>query len=251
MDIIAIVNQKGGIGKSTTAGAIAEALTRKKKKVLVIDADPQGNLSYVMNAETEPCTYQIMMKQITAAEAIQTKNKPHIIAACPELAGADKNITGARAEYRLKEALSEISKQYEYCIIDTPPALGILTINALIAAHRVIIPAHADIFSLQGISYLQETIKAVKTVNPELIIDGIVLTRYNARTILSKDIKAVMQEAATAMKTKLYTTTIRENVQIREAQTLRKGLFEYAPNSNGAKDYLALTNEILKKDKAK
>lgn len=247
MNCIAIINQKGGVGKSTTAGAVGEVLTIKGYKVLYIDFDPQGNLTYMMNAEATGATaYEVITKASNINKAIRSTKQGDIIASSPRLAGADGYITGREKEYRLKAAITTLQHDYDYIIIDTPPALGILTVNALAAANRFIVPAQADIFSLQGINQLADVAATVtEYANQELIFDGIVLTRHNRRTVISKNLSESIAEAARAMKTRLYKSTIRECVAIREAQITQRGLFEHAPKSNAAMDYMALTNEIL------
>jgi chromosome partitioning protein len=247
MKCLAIINQKGGVGKSTTAAAIGEALQLMKHKVLYIDLDPQGNLSYVMSAEPERTAYDIMMKAPNTARAITETAQGDIIGSSPKLAGADGFIAGIDKEYRLRSAIDQIKDRYNFIIIDTPPALGILTVNALAAADTFIVPAQADVFSLQGISQLVDVAETVKEfANPELAFDGILLTRHNSRTIISRSLSETLSEAATAWHTRLYKTTIRECIAIREAQISKKGLFAYAPKSNAAADYMALTKEILK-----
>ena len=246
MKILAIINQKGGVGKSTTAAAIGTGLAIRGHKVLFIDLDAQGNLSYVMSADTQRSNAMgILQRPETAANEIQHTAQGDIIASTPELAAADTIITATGKEYRLKEALENISGAYEYCIIDTPPALGILTVNALTACQGVIIPAQADIYSLQGINQLYGTIQAVKHYcNASLEIMGIVLTRYNSRAIISRDISAALEQTARKLNTRLYNARIRECIALKEAQAMRQSIFKYAPRSNAAVDYSALIDEI-------
>ena len=189
MKTVSVINQKGGVGKSTTAEMLISALSLKGFKVLAIDLDAQGNLSYSLAANLDsPTILEVLTEEISAKDAIK-KARADVISSNKALAGADAFIADTGKEYRLKEALEKIAKNYDFCIIDTPPALGILTINALTASDSVIIPAQADIYSLQGIENLEETIKAVKKYcNPNLKIEGILLTRYNPRTILSREV---------------------------------------------------------------
>ena len=155
-------------------------------------------------------------------------------------------ITTTGKEYRLKEALESIRDMYDYIIIDTPPALGILTINALTACNSVIIPAQAEIYSLQGIEQLSETMKPVKKYcNPSLSIKGILLTRYSQRAVLSREVDEITKQLAAKLGTKIFNTAIRENISVKEAQISQKSLFEYAPNSNAAKDYTSFIEELL------
>ena len=162
------------------------------------------------------------------------------------MAGADTIITETGKEYRLKEALDKLGGTYDYCIIDTPPALGIVTINALTACQGAIIPAQADIYSLQGISQLNGTIQTVKKYcNPHLKVMGIVLTRYSARSIISREVAEMIDATAAQLNTKLYKAKIRECTALKEAQATRQSIFKYAPRSNATADYKALIEEIM------
>ena len=246
-EIIAVVNQKGGVGKSTTAEAMGAWLTLKGYKVLYIDLDAQGNLSYTLGTDNKGLTaMDILARSKSAEDAIKHTEQRDIIASSPALAGADTIITTTGKEYRLREALEPVKKMYDYIIIDTPPALGILTINALTACTGAIIPAQADIYSLQGIGQLYSTIDTVKRYcNPTLTIKGIVLTRYNPRTIISRDVADMIEETAGRLHTRLHKAKIRECIAIKEAQATEQTIFSYAPKSNAAADYKALVNEII------
>ncbi len=246
MEIIAVINQKGGVGKSTTAHAIGAGLTLKGYRVLYIDLDAQGNLSYTLRADTNGLTAMELLQGRNTQAAIQRTAQGDIIASSPSLAGADTIITATGKEYRLREALEPLKKNYDYCIIDTPPALGILTINALTACTGAIIPAQADIYSLQGISQLHSTIETVKRYcNPALSIKGIVLTRYNSRAIISREVADMIEQTAGQLQTKLYKAKIRECTAIKEAQATQQDIYSYAPRSNATADYTALIAEIL------
>lgn len=246
--IYAIINQKGGVGKSTTAEALSAGLTLKGFKCLSIDLDAQGNMTYTVNAKTDGATVLgVLMGEVKISDAIQhTENLGDIIVSSKALSGADGFITTTGKEYRLKEALESIRDMYDYIIIDTPPALGILTINALTACNSVIIPAQAEIYSLQGIEQLSETMKPVKKYcNPSLSIKGILLTRYSQRAVLSREVAEITKQLAAKLGTKIFNTAIRENISVKEAQISQKSLFEYAPNSNAAKDYTSFIEELL------
>ena len=216
-NIIAIANQKGGVGKSTTAHAIGTGLIFNGYKVLFIDLDNQCNLSYTMEADTAGRTaYDLLHGTATAGETIQHTQSGDIIAGSPKLAGSDRDLDKADA---LKKAIEGIRANYEFIIIDTPPALGVLSINALAVADRVIIPAQADIYSLQGIGQLYTTIEAVKDrINKNIEIAGLLVTRYNGRAILSRDIRQMLEDTAEQLKTKVFKTHIREAIEIKEAQ---------------------------------
>lgn len=246
MQVIAIVNRRGGVGKTVTAHALGAGLKQKGKKVLFIDLDSQTNLTFDTGAEEAEITAMEMLTgQVPAEEAITSTDQGDIIPAGADLATADIVIKDTGREYRLKEAIEGL--KYDYIIIDTPPALGILTTNALTAADRVIIPAQAEIHSLQGIGLLKDTLDAVrKYTNPKLKIDGILLTRYNSRAIISQDMRTDLEEMAKQMQTKLYSTPIRECTAIKEAQALQQDIFTYAPKSNAAKDYTEFITQFLK-----
>lgn len=245
---LAVINQKGGVGKSTTAEALAAGLSLKGYFILSIDLDAQSNMTYTAGARMDGATsLGVLTGEIAARDAIQHTESGDIIPASKALAGADAFITETGKEYRLREALEPIRGEYDFIIVDTPPALGILTINALTACDSVIIPAQADIYSLQGIEQLAETIKPVKKyTNPALTIEGILLTRYSSRSVLSREVAELAEQLAAKLGTKLFKTTIRENISIKEAQISQRGIFSYAPNSNAAKDYRAFIEELLK-----
>ena len=245
-EIIAIVNRRGGVGKTATAHAIGAGLARKGYKTLFVDLDSQCNLTFDLGGKTGPLTsMEVLSGTATALEAIQHTAGGDLIPASPSLAVADTTITGTGKEYRLKEALEGLD--YDYIIIDTPPALGVLTVNALTAGHSAIIPAQAEVHSLQGIGLLYEVIQAVqKYTNPALTIKGILITRYNGRAILSRDMKDNLEATAKELGTKVFTTPIRECTAIKEAQATQSDIYSYAPKSNATADYTALIKEILK-----
>lgn len=252
MKIIAVINQKGGVGKSTTAEALTAGLLLKGYTCLAIDLDAQGNLSYTAGAKTEgvPTVLEVLTGEAKAREAIQHLQGGDVIAANKALAGADAFINSTGKEYKLKEALEELQGEYQYIIIDTPPALGILTVNALTACHSIIIPAQADIYSLQGIEKLAETIKPVKKYcNPSIFIEGILLTRYSPRSVLSREVAEIAGKLADKLGTKVFKTTIREAIAVKEAQISQQSLFDYAPKAKVAEDYRAFIEELLGAEK--
>lgn len=253
MKIIAITNQKGGVAKTTTAYAIGAGLSLRGYRVLYIDLDAQTNLSYVMEADATGLTgisaLDVLEGRSSASAAIQHTPHGAIIASTPALAGVDTVLTQVGKEYRLKEALEPLQGSYDYIIIDTPPALGILTVNALTACNGCIIPAQADIYSLQGISQLYNTLQTVKKYcNRDLKVMGILLTRYNGRAIISREAADLIDQAAAQMDSKLYQSRIRECTALKEAQACRENIFTYAPHSNAAADYTSLVDEILSEE---
>jgi len=216
-------------------------------RVLFIDLDGQGNLSQTIGAEG--ATYSILdvlLGKVSARDAVYSSENPDILPYSPSLAGADTLIVEVGKEFRLKEALEPLHDFYDYIILDTPPALGILTVNALTASTGVIIPAQADIYSLQGIDQLVGTIETVrKYCNPGLSINGILLTRYNSRTVLTRDITEIMQYKAEELGATFYSTPIRESISIKEAQVGKISIFQYAPKSKAATDYENFIDEVL------
>ena len=252
MKVIAIINQKGGVGKSSTSEALAAGLSLKGYKCLAVDLDGQANFSYTVGVRTDGATVLgVLTGEVKVSDAIQHTEQGDIIAASKALSGADAFISDTGKEYRLKEALEALQGVYDYVIVDTPPALGILTINALTACNSVIIPAQADIYSLQGIEQLADTIKPVKKYcNPSLKISGILLTRYSPRAVLSREIAELAEKLAKKLGTKLFTTTIREAIAVKEAQISQQSLFEYAPKANVTEDYRAFIEEFLETERS-
>lgn len=245
--IISITNQKGGVGKSTTAYALGTGLKQRGFKVLLIDFDAQGNITNTANTEDDTNSiYDVMLKKVKAAEAIQQTLQTDILIASRNLTSLNMELNGPGKEFRLKEILENLKSIYDFIIIDTPPALDVLTINALTASDNVIIPSQADIYSLQGIGQLYETIQAVKQYcNKDLKISGILLTRFNSRNILSRDMVELIKETAKQINTSLYNSVIRECISIKEAQASQQNIFNYAPKSNAAIDYNSFISEFL------
>lgn len=246
-EIISIINHKGGVGKSTTAHALGSGMVMRGYRVLFVDLDGQGNLSQTLGAEgARYSVLDVLLGKVSAQEAIFTAGEEDVLVSSPFLSGADTLITEVGKEFRLKEALEPLHGQYDYVILDTPPALGILTVNALTASTGIIIPAQADIYSLQGIDQLTETIDTVrKYCNPGLRIKGILITRYNGRTVLTRDIAEIMQHKAKELGADFYSSPIRESISIKEAQVGRISIFQYAPKSNVAEDYEVFVGEVL------
>lgn len=237
MHIIAILNQKGGVAKTTTAQAMAAGLSLSGYNVLAVDLDGQHSLTAAMGATPEHTIFEALTGAIKPDEAITHTAQGDIMAASADLGAADTIFTTTGREYRLREILSAISG-YDYAVIDCPPSLGVLTVNALTAADECIIPAQADIFSLQALGQIAQTINTIKAyTNKRLTIGGVLITRYNGRATLSQAAAAEIEATAKQLGTILFPVKIRECIALKEAQAVCKSIFDYAPRSNGAADY--------------
>lgn len=248
MKVLAVINQKGGVGKTTTALTLAAGLSLRGHSVLSVDLDAQGNLTYTTGADTSgPTVLAVLTGEVLAADAIQHTGNGDIIPASRALAGADAVIVETGKEYRLKEALEPLKGRYDFVIVDTPPALGILTVNALAACNAgVVIPVQADIYSLQGVEQLAETMRPVaRYCNPELAIKGLLLTRYSPRAILSREIAETAGQLAAKLGTKVFKATIREAIAVKESQISRATLYSYAPKAAVTEDYDRFIDELL------
>ena len=250
--IIAIANQKGGVGKTTTTVNLAAALGVLEKKVLLIDADPQANASSglgVIVDEVEKGSYQLLEHTITAKEAIIPTSSPnldiipaHIDLVAIEIELVDKD----RREFKLKEALVDIKNEYDYILIDCAPSLGLITLNALVAADSVIIPIQCEYFALEGLGKLLNTIKSVQRIhNPNLDIEGLLLTMYDSRLRLSNQ---VVEEVKKHFQNMVFKTIIQRNVRLSEAPSYGESIIAYDATSKGAINYINLAHEILKKN---
>ena len=259
--VITVINEKGGTGKSTTAGAITTGLTLVGKKVLLIDTDIQGNLTDTFKADRNKKTVMDLLKgTATADKAIQKTEQGYIVPSSRSLATADMELfypDGQPATtkekqtvpYRLKKALEPVQKMFDYIVIDTPPTLSTITTNALTACDSIIIPCEAEQYSLDGLGQLNRTIEAVRrTTNSKIKVEGILIVRYDNRTILSRQLKETLVRAAKVLNTKVFNRPIRECVAIKEAHSMKKDIFRYAPRSNAAADYKELLKEILKNE---
>ena len=250
--IIAVVNQKGGVGKTTTAVNVSTILAKKGKKVLLIDSDPQGNATSGLGIEknTGKSIYDVIIGDTEIDEAIiQTSIKNLYI--CPSninLAGAEVELVSMMSrEMRLKEKIEKVEADFHYIIIDCPPSLGLLTINAFTTANSLLIPIQCEYYALEGVGQLMNTVNLVKKqLNKSLYIEGVVLTMSDARTNLSNQ---VISEVKKYFKDNVYKTIIPRNVKLSEAPSFGMPISIYAPRSKGAKCYEKLTNEIMKKGK--
>lgn len=248
MNVIAIASQKGGTGKTTTAAAISCWAVEHGKRTLAVDLDPQGSLTHILRGNgTAPGAYELMTGTASASQLCQTNDGlPDIISASLQLAGADAEFcTKPGRDFFLKRALEEESDRWELVVIDTPPTLGTLLVNALTAADKVIIPLQADTFAVQAIYQLTETIGQVQQYcNRDLKIVGVLLTRYSGRTVLSRDLREDLQDKCAALNLRLL-SPISEGIVVKEAQTMQQSLFTYAPKSKPAKEYSLVIEEVL------
>lgn len=248
METVIVFSRKGGVGKTATAHALGAALMKRKKRVLFIDADGQSNLTLTMKGNEEQSNlFEVLNKEKSIKKTIQETENGHIIPGNEILQAADVTLNGSDKQFRLSKALKEVNKEYDYCIIDTPGGLGIVTMNCLIAADRIIVPLQADIYSLQGIARMVEALEvAKKSCGSKAIISGFLVTRYNPRTVLSKQMLEDLEKIARNLKTKVYKSKIRECTAIKEAALQQTDIFSYAPGSNGAKDYQSFVEEFIK-----
>jgi len=250
--VIAIANQKGGVGKTTTAVNLATALAACGKRVLLIDLDPQGNASTglgIARADRAHGAYQVLIEGKLSAETIHQSLVPNldIIPASPDLIGADIELIELdRREYRLRDALTEAGLAHDFVLIDCPPSLSLLTLNAMVAAASVLVPLQCEFFALEGLSQLVKTIDRVKMhLNPELQIQGVVLTMFDRRSSLNEQVAADVREHFGA---KVYETTIPRNVRVAEAPSYGKPALLYDIRCPGSQAYVMLASEVLRRE---
>lgn len=258
MQVITLANQKGGVGKTTTASALASGLANRGYQVLAIDLDPQANFSLASGAEdvltNDGMTiYDVFRSKATVDDAITATPLGYdLMPGGLNLASADMEFTQIGREKMLAKTLTKISfrKDYDFVVIDTPPTLGILTANALMCSDYLIIPMAADIFSLQGLDNLNGFIGNVHDFgNPNLDVSGLLITKYNARQKLTKTMTEQIESAAQKMCTKVFNTRIRESVAVRETALLQGDIFREAPKANATIDYDNFINEFLEEIK--
>lgn len=253
MIITAIINQKGGVGKTTTSQALSEGLALRGYKVLMLDLDPQGNLSkaYKIKAQYQGSLSLFRGGADIRGEIIALSDRLSLLPSSPYLSELDSTTAGEKGrEYLLKRALAPLGGEFDYCIIDTPPSLGTATVNALTASGGIVITTLCEYFSLEGIQQLIDTVNTIKKyTNPSLAIRGLLLTRYNNRSIIKREIEEQLKAKAQSLGTIVYNSHIRESIAIIEAQTVGKGIYSYSMRNNASRDYLSFTDEFIKQDK--
>lgn len=250
--IIAFVNQKGGVAKTTSAVNVGAGLSIRDKRVLLIDLDPQGNLTTSLGIaahELDNTIYEVLKGNCTITEAtVSVNHSYHVVPSDIRLSGAEIELSSqAGREMILKEALKPIVERYDYILIDCPPSLSLLTLNALTAAKEIFIPLQTEYLALHGMGQLIKTKETVKNrLNPDLEITGIIGTLYDRRKSLNRD---VIKKIKGYFPNQTFKTHIRNNVAIAEAQGFGLDIFQYKPKSNGAKDYESLVDEVIKQEK--
>jgi len=247
MSTVAIVNQKGGVGKTTTVVNLSVALARLGKKVLAIDIDPQAHLTYSLGIQAhqlDKTIYEVLKRQIPVLDVLIERTGFTLLPSSLDLAAADVELAGIPGrEFLLKEAVEKLPEKYEYILIDCPPNLGILTLNALTTAQDVFIPVQCEFLALKGMSKLIQTVELVKErLNKKLKISGVIGTRFHKGKSLHREVKRNLKKH---FGDKVFNTLIRENISLAEAPSYGQSIFEYAPRSHGAEDYLKLAKEVM------
>lgn len=251
MKTIAITNQKGGVAKTTTSWSVGVGLNKKGYKVLLVDLDAQTNLSFTARVDLlniKHTLYDCFKNKANVNDVlINISDGLDILVGGIDLASADREFTQLGRERMLQKVLKPISNNYDYCIIDTPPTLGVMNENSLTIADSIIIPMQAEIYALQGINQLQGFIEDIKdNSNPGLKVEGILITRVNENTNIYKDMRPQFERIAESIGTKVFNTPIRNTIAVSEVALQRSNLFDEVPNATATKDYQAFIDELIK-----
>lgn len=248
MITVAIANKKGGVGKSTTSYSLATGLKKRDFKVLAIDLDSQCNLTKIAGLNQDgPTSFGVIAREVKIADAIVKMKYLDIIPASKALVNAEQALPeGVNRLMRIREALDDIESEYDFCILDNAPAVDVITVNSMMASDYLIIPAESNELSSDGIVEVYESFLDVKKyVNPNIKIAGILLTRYKPNTVIGREYSKVFAEVAKNMDSKVFSVVIRENVSLSELPSIHMPIYDYKPESNGAKDYNAFVDEFL------
>ena len=247
--IVSVANQKGGVGKTTTSINLAAALAQKGLKTLLIDLDPQGNatLSYIEQSNSDGSSYELLVQpDMTAEQVVVPSGAEHLDLICARisLAKADAKLIGEfDSHFRLKDKLASIRDRYDFIVIDTPPTLGILTVNALVASTHLLVPIQSSYYALEGTDDLLDTYEKIRArPNPDLKFLGVVITIDDKRTVLARDIR---KQIRTVFGDKVFRTTISKSVRLEESPAYKKSIFSFSPNSSGAAQYYSLSEEVI------
>lgn len=247
ISMIAITNQKGGVGKTTTAAALLSALHQRGARVLGVDLDPQGSLGFSLGLDIEHCAtiFDVFRGEVEPGEALSHTEVCDLLPSNILLSGAELEFNRPGREFLLKNVLSKVEQDYDFIIVDTPPALNLLTVNAYVAADSLIIPMAPEVLSLLGVSQIKETIESVKGYyNPRLEVLGILLNRYSARFNLNREVLELAGQIAAQLGTRVFETKIRGSVAVAEAPAHGLSVVDYAPSAKPSQDFQDLCDEV-------